>query len=251
MTRKHNDIVNNIIETFKKQELLSTLTAKTLTTNEVRTPKFHILPKIHKPSIPGRPVLSSVECHTSKISKFVDHYLKPHAEALPSYIKDIADFINKINDTENTTEETFLVFLDAKLLCTIIPKHKGINAAEEALNTVPKKPIAAKVITKFLFLMFTLNNFIFNRIHYLQKLGCAMGSICTPNYANIFMGKFERNFIYPCFPTFSNFYCRFFDDIFLLGNGSKTQLLDFITRLNSRHLKIKLGHKYSKSSIEF
>ena len=27
--------------------------------------------------------------------------------------------------------------------------------------------------------------------------------------ANIFMGKFERNFIYPFLQTSSNFYCRF------------------------------------------
>ena len=97
-TRKHNDTVNIIIESFKKQELPSTSTAKILTTNEVRTPQFHILPKLHKPYIPGRPVISSVECHTSKTSTFVDHYLKPHAEALSSYIKDTADFIKKIND---------------------------------------------------------------------------------------------------------------------------------------------------------
>ena len=36
-TRKHNDIVNNIIESLKKQELLCTSTAEKLTTNEVRT----------------------------------------------------------------------------------------------------------------------------------------------------------------------------------------------------------------------
>ena len=37
--------------------------------------------------------------------------------------------------------------------------------------------------------------FIFNGIHYLQKFGCAMGTICTPNYANgKIMGKFERNY---------------------------------------------------------
>ena len=47
-------------------------------TNEVRTPKFHIFPKIHKPSIPERPVISSVECYASKISKFVNDYFKPH-----------------------------------------------------------------------------------------------------------------------------------------------------------------------------
>ena len=78
-----------------------------------------------------------------------------------------------------------------------------------------------------------------------------MGTICAPNYANIFMGKFERNFIYPCLQTFANFYCQFIDDIFLLWKGSETQLVDFITRLNSRHPTIKFDFKYSQSSIEF
>ena len=43
--RKHNGTANIIIESFKKQELLSTSTAKKLTKNEVRTPQFFILAK--------------------------------------------------------------------------------------------------------------------------------------------------------------------------------------------------------------
>ena len=74
-TAKHSDIVNRAIESFGKQELLSNSKASRLTVDEVRTPQFHIFPKVHKTNIPGRPVVSSVECHTSKISKFVDHYL--------------------------------------------------------------------------------------------------------------------------------------------------------------------------------
>ena len=66
-----------------------------------------------------------------------------------------------------------------------------------------------------------------------------MGTICAPNYANIFMGKFKRNFMYRCLQTFSNFYCQFIDNIFLIWNGSETELLYFITRLNSRHPTIK------------
>ena len=178
----------------------------------------------------------------------MDHYLKPHAEALPSYVKDKVDFITKINGVENITEEIFLVTLHVKSLYPNIPNHEGIQAAKEVLNSVPKKPIATKVIK---FVLLALNNFIFNGIHYLQKLGCATETICAPNYANIFMGKFEISFMYPCLQTFSNSYCRFIDDIFLALNGSKTQLLNFITRLNSRHPTIKFDCKYSKSSIEF
>ena len=77
-SRKHSDIVNNTIKFIKKQELLSTSIAKKLTTNDVKTSKFHSFPKMHKPSIPERPVVSSVECYTSKISKFAKNYFKPH-----------------------------------------------------------------------------------------------------------------------------------------------------------------------------
>ena len=104
---------------------------KKLTINEIITPQFHILQKIHEANIPGRPFVSSVECHASKISKFVDHYLKPQAEALPSYIKNTADFINKINDGENITGEIFLVTLDVKFLHTNNPNYKGIEAQKK------------------------------------------------------------------------------------------------------------------------
>ena len=67
----------------------------------MRKPQLYILPKIKERNIPGRLFVSSVECHTNKLSKFVDHYLKPYAKTLPSYMKDTADFSNKINEAEN------------------------------------------------------------------------------------------------------------------------------------------------------
>ena len=99
--RKHGKIVNNTIESSKKQELLFTSTAKKRTTSNIRTQQFHISRKLHKPNISERPVVSSVECHTSNISKFFHHYLTPHAEALPCYIKDTDDFIKKLLEKKN------------------------------------------------------------------------------------------------------------------------------------------------------
>ena len=164
-TAKYSDIVNSAIESFRKQELLSNSTARKLTVDEVKTPQFHIFLKVHKTNIPGRPVVSSVEFHTSKISKFVDHYLQPHAKSLPSYIKDTSDFINRINETKEINKDSILVTLDVKSLYTNIPNHEGIEAVKSALNSVSQKPIATKVIIKFLFLILTLNNFVFNGVH--------------------------------------------------------------------------------------
>ena len=56
------------------------------------------------------------ECHTSKISKFVNHYPQLQVKTLFSYIKDTSDCINKISETENMTIDKFLVALDVKSL---------------------------------------------------------------------------------------------------------------------------------------
>ena len=82
--------------------------------------------------------------------------------------------------------------------------------------------------------MLTLNNFVFNGVKYLQKKGCAMGRICAPAYAIIFMGKFEKLHFYPYLRNFSTFYCRFIYDIFFLWNGKESELIKFINNLNQK-----------------
>ena len=45
-----------------------------------KTPECH-LPKINKANNPGRPDINSINC-TSKISEFVDYYLRPEVKKL-------------------------------------------------------------------------------------------------------------------------------------------------------------------------
>ena len=80
--------------------------------------------------------------------------------------------------------------MDVKSLYTNIPNSEGIAAVKNAYDNYPKKLIATKVITTFLALILTLNNFIFNCKHYLQIKGCAIGTICSPAYANISAASF-------------------------------------------------------------
>ena len=141
-------IVNDTIETFHCQQLLAKHIAGNKKTTNVKTPYFYITPKVHKKDISGRPVVSSVECHTSKLCKFVDHYLDPHAKALSSYVEDTTDFISKLEK------------IYQKTLYTNIPNYEGIEAVKEAPNNQAKKPTVTRVIIKFLHLILTLNNFL-------------------------------------------------------------------------------------------
>ena len=62
---------------------------------EAKTPAFYMFPRIHKPQNPGRPKTSSVNCHKTSISQYIDHHLQPHVKELKSYVKDSTDFTKR------------------------------------------------------------------------------------------------------------------------------------------------------------
>ena len=111
--------------------------------------------------------------------------------------------------------------------------------------------MATKVITTFLALILTLNNFIFNSRNYLQTKGYGMGTICALSCANIFMDRFEKILIYPFIKEFSLIYLRFIDDIFFIWTGNKKDLMKFLNELNTKHESIKSEYQISKASITF
>ena len=109
---------------------------------------------------------------------------------IPSYIKDINHFINKVNNF-SVPVNSILVTMDVRALYTSIPNNEGIAATNKRYDSYIHKTIPTKIIT-FLALILTLNNFVFNSKFYLQIKGCAMGTICAPAYANIFMTEFKQ-----------------------------------------------------------
>ena len=86
-----------------------------------------------------------------------------------------------------------------------MPNHEGIYAVKSALNSVSQKPIATKVI-KFLFLILALNNFVFNGIHYLQKVD-VLWEQYVRQITLTFSWENLKKQIYPYINQFSNFCC--------------------------------------------
>ena len=186
-TTNNAKLVKDTIQRFKKEKLLKEKIADGLKVSNSKTTKFYMQPKIHKKDKSGRPVVNSLNCHTSSIYKYVDYHLKPIVKDIPSYVRDTKDFLRKLNDIRHIPKESLLVTLDIKSLCANIPNNKGIKAVREAYDIHPSKSVSTKVMVIFLSLILTLNNFIFNCFHYPQVMGCAMGTMCAPAYANIFM----------------------------------------------------------------
>ncbi|CAH3193840.1 unnamed protein product, partial [Porites evermanni] len=171
-TSGHEQTINHCIDDLVKNGEIQHDVAKLLKPAQSRTPIFYMLPKIHKINHPGRPVISSVNSHTEKISAYVDEFLRPIAERLPSYIRDTTDFIQRIKVLGKLPVECYLVTLDVSSLYTNIDIDEGLTV------------------------VLRLNNFTFNDEHFIQIKGTAMGTRVAPNFANVYMGRFEENFVY-------------------------------------------------------
>ena len=219
-----------------------------------RTPIFYLLPKIHKPGNPGRPIISGCDSPTDRLSSFVDFHLKPLCSSLPSYIKDTNHFLQTIFNLETPLPpNTIIATIDVKSLYTNIPHNEGTNAVLESLDTKHGRmwPFR-KIIHQFLEYILKENYFTFQDQLYLQKHGTAMGTKMAPSFANIFMGALEQallssspNHLIPLL------WKRFIDDIFLIWTHGEESFLSFIQYLNSFHPTIKFKVTHSTRSVDF
>ena len=247
LTETHAEIINKTIKDFAKEKLLPEHVAKALRVENPKTARFYLLPKIHKENVPGRPITNAIGCATSTIAEFVNFQLQPLVEKLKSYIKDTTDFLNKLSYIKKLPENAILVTMDVTSLYTNIPHKEGINAVARTLEEDSTFTGSARTILKFLSLVLNLNNFTFNDQNILQIKGCSMGSKCSCPYADIFMGKFEQDKIYPLIQGKHECYYRFRDDIFIIWTSGIIALKDFFERINQLHNSIK----YSKEQIDF
>ena len=67
-TELHTEKIKSKINKLKNENPLNLKTVSSLLEEKTQTPEFHLLPKIHKANNPGRPIISSVNSHTSRIS---------------------------------------------------------------------------------------------------------------------------------------------------------------------------------------
>lgn len=239
-TSGHEQVINHCIDDLVKNGEIQDDVAKLLKPAQSRTPIFYMLPKIHKINHPGRPVISSVNSHTEKISAYVDEFLRPIAERLPSYIRDTTDFIQRMKFLGKLPVECYLVTLDVSSLYTNIDIDEGLTVVQEELIKTNRVKPSPQTLTCLLEKVLRLNNFTFNDEHFIQIKGTAMGTRVAPNFANVYMGRFEENFVYKT--EWSNYviiWVRFIDDIFLIWKGDIDSLTEFIDHLNNAAPSIK------------
>ena len=247
-----------IIPQMHTKSEISDKCLKYLCEQHTKPGRFYLLPKIHKNKLPppGRPIISAIGSPTEKISQFVDFFLQPMLPKMKSYVKDTGHFLYLLEKIGPLPDNIIIGTLDVTSLYTNVP----LNGAKEAVQKIlsdernPDSNPSNQSLIKLLEMIFSMNNFTFSDSetlhHYIQINGVSMGSKSAPSVACLYMGEFERKYVYP-YQYQPLIWLRYVDDIFYVWQHGENNLKDFITFLNNQEPTIQLTGGYSPKERDF
>ena len=216
--------VQQIADDLKNQNVIGEADHKFITQHldQIETPIFYGLPKIHKMFDlfpPLRPIVSQIKSSTRRLSEYLDSFLKYQAQRTSSYIKDTKHFLQKIEELNQKPlpANSILVTMDVSSLYTNIDHQEGAEACFLKLEERKNKSISSHMLKSLILLVLRSTAFRFGNSIYKQVMGTSMGTPMAPNYANIFMAKFETDLIRSFHEKTGNkplVWFRYIDDIF-------------------------------------
>ena len=171
---------------------------KALKGNRFKNPNFLYASKGSQTQQSGK--ASRIFCynsHTEKLSAYVDEFLRPLAEKLPSHIKDTTDFIKRLCELGKVPENCILVTLDISSLYTNIDTNEGLIIVEEEFEKASWKYPSAKTLACLLEKVLKLNNFTFNQEHFIQVKGTTMGYQSGSQFRERIYGPTGRHLFLP------------------------------------------------------
>ena len=146
-TTTYKKLVNNPLEKLRKtiKELVHNwndngyfhkkYSVYFLSQTDTQLSKFYGLPKIHKPNIPLRPIVSPINNPTYFISKFICTILNKSIRKPPSFVKNSLEVVNRLNGLL-IPDESILVSFDVASLFTNISLERVIESIQRRYNTI-------------------------------------------------------------------------------------------------------------------
>ena len=157
--------------------------------------KLYGLPKLHKPNIPMRSIVSFCGSPTYQLSKHLTSVLKPLSDESRHKLQATGNFIDAIK-TVQIPDDHKLVSFDVKSLFTGIPLQLALDYTKTAINKSPYQlPLPTDDLMDLLHLCLTSTYFQYNGKHYKQLHRTTMGSPVSVVVAEISMQNIEEQAI--------------------------------------------------------
>ena len=214
-----------------------------------QAPRFYGLPKIHKASIPVRPIVSYSGSPLFNLSKYIANILKPYTQTQQTTLQELYKEFSEFVRTHTIEEDKIMVSFDVETLYTNVPIDDAMAIIKELLEsdeTLPDwTPLSPKNVPDLLELLLRTTFFIFNGTHYQQTEGVAMGGPPSSIVAEIYMQATETTAL----TTTSHppkVWERHVDDVFSVIR--KSNLHDFFQHINSLHPKTKFTMETEENS---
>jgi len=215
-----------------------------------KVPHIYGLPKIHKPDVPLRPVVSCIATTLHPLAKYLLQILNPLQASIESNIKNTEAFISRIK-TQKVQSKTKLVSFDVVNLFTSVPIDEALAVLKIRLDLdvglKDRTELPAKDIVRLTEYCVRNTYFQYKDQYYKQVDGMAMGSPLSPVLCNIFMSELEVNAMSKSAkkPTI---WLRYVDDTFVLWDHGDEALSEFLDHLNAENKAIKFTMEVEKDS---
>eukprot|EP01018_Ginkgo_biloba_P020649 Gb_11119 [translate_table: standard] len=188
---------------------------------------FHLLPKIHKPVVVGRPICNYQGYMLEPASKFLHYILLPILLKQQNHLPDSITLLNLISKTQFASNVILFTF-DVESLYPSISTKEGLAALREMVEDVSKEGSFSNryidMIMHLAELILTEHCLEFNNVCYKQIQGTAMGSNFAVVYACLFLYHLERKVAEKICLKNLNFFKRYIDDAFGVWSGTIEEL---------------------------
>ena len=168
-TEDHEKHVNNTINDLVSGNTIDEDTATLLRPKSLRLLSSTCCQRFIRKACLDALCMASVSSPTEKTSAFVDEFLMPMAQELPSFIKDTTHFLQKIDKVGDISEDTHMVTLDVKSLHLDTDHDERISGFCGRTQNRSVKNTPSFAIALLMKVVLILNSFVFNGVNYLQK----------------------------------------------------------------------------------
>ena len=179
---------------MKEKEFIDQTLYNKLKPTDSPAPRFYGLPKIHKPTIPIRPIVSYTGTPLYNLSKYVADILTTYTKNPDKHTENSKQFSEYIRNV-TIEEDEKLVSFDVTSLYTNVPIKDTLVIIRDLLendeNLNEKTKIPPSNLLEIIEFLLTKTWFIFDGKYYSQTDGVAMGGPASSVVAEIYMQKHE------------------------------------------------------------